>query len=92
MKVRKPRVNLRLLLSRLNNILYLVAMWLCLTCAASLFVGDIIYGAGIVSAVVLFFVLKGKQQEEYVSQQIRYMEELERRLGSDGKPNEEKRF
>ena len=92
MKVRKPRVNLRLLLSRLNNILYLVAMWLCLTCAAYLFVGDIIYGAGIVSAVVLFFILKGKQQEEYVSQQIRYMEELERRLGSDGKPNEEKRF
>jgi preprotein translocase subunit SecY len=38
--------------------LYFVVMWLCLTAAATLLVGDVIKGAGIVSAISLFHLVR----------------------------------
>ncbi len=75
---------------RLNNFLYSITMWLCLTASASLLVGDFVRGAGIVSGILLFLILKDKQEEEYIRQHLAEMEELERRLTDYAKSNEEK--
>lgn len=58
------------------SLIYFFMMWVFLTIAAALFLGNFLQAAGIVSAVVLFQLTRGRYERELYIRSLEMNEEL----------------